>query len=234
MVQEGVNVSRIHEQMYKHKSRAEPYMMKARATSSYLNPGKDKKVGEGNGEIDVNAIADDAINDATAIATDAANQAADAAAAALAEKQAQLVDAAIYYELMFLGIIDGLVSNFNVDCRSGLSESVKSLFSVVKNLPTDPRKFAKFNIANTGLTEATNMVYAYCDTSPLANNLSTLTNYDTNTEQYIVLWARLSGLYINTYPEMMKCINDGKRKGNGYDVGYCGSNLVSLALDTKL
>ena len=88
MEQEGVNVSRIHEQMYKHKSRAEPYMMKARATSAYLNPGKDKKVGEGNGEIDVNAIADDAINDATAIATDAANQAADAAAAALAEKQA--------------------------------------------------------------------------------------------------------------------------------------------------
>ena len=135
---------------------------------------------------------------------------------------------------MFLGIIDGLVSNFNVDCRSGLSESVKSLFSVVKNLPTDPRKFAKFNIANTGLTEATNMVYAYCDTAPLGNNLSALIDYETDPEQYIVLFSRLSGLYINTYPEMMKCIEQGKKKGNGYDVGFCGSNLVSLALDTKL
>ena len=72
MIQEGVNVSRIHEQMYKHKTRAEPYMMKARATSAYFNPGKDL-AGEGNGEVDVNAIADDAINDATAVATEAAN-----------------------------------------------------------------------------------------------------------------------------------------------------------------
>ena len=217
--------------MYKHKSRAEPYMMKARATSAYFNPGKDL-AGEGN--VDVNAIADGAINDATAVADAALNDAADQAAAALANAQAQLIDSAVYYELMFLGIIDGIVSTFNTDCRSGLSESVKSLFSVIKNLPTDPRKFAKFNIANTGLTEATNMVYAYCDTTPLANNLSVLTDYETNSEQYIVLWARLSGLYLNTYPEMMKCINTGKAKGNGYDVGYCGANLVSLALDTKL
>ena len=98
------------------------------------------------------------------------------------------------------------------ELRSGLSETVKSLFSVVANLPTDPRKFAKFNIANTSFTESTNMVYAYCDTTPLANNLKTLLDYDTNPEQYIVLFSRLSGLYINTYPEMMKCIDAGKKK----------------------
>jgi len=101
---------------------------------------------------------------------------------------------------MFLGIIDGFVSNFNKDCSSGLSESVKGLFSVIKNLPTDPRKIAKFNIANTNLTESTNLVYAFCDTAPLAANLSTLTDYDNNPEQYIVLASRLFGLWINTYP----------------------------------
>ena len=85
MKQEGVNVSRVHEQMYKHKSRAEPYMMKARATSAYFNPGKDL-AGEGN--IDVNAIADGAIEDATAIADAAINDAADQAQAALANAQA--------------------------------------------------------------------------------------------------------------------------------------------------
>lgn len=134
---------------------------------------------------------------------------------------------------MFLGVIDGIVSDFNKDCRSGLSESVKSIFSVIKNLPTDPRKFAKFNIASNGVTEATNMVYAFCDTGPLATNLTALTDYN-NPEQYIVLASRFMGLYINTYPEMMKCIKTGKLKGNGYDVGLCGANLVSLALDTKL
>jgi len=82
---EGVNVERVHEQMYKHKSRAEPYMMKARATSAYFNPGKDL-AGEGN--VDVNAIADGAINDATAVADAALNDAADQAAAALANAQA--------------------------------------------------------------------------------------------------------------------------------------------------
>jgi len=85
---EGVNVSRVHEQMYKHKSRAEPYMAKARATSAYFNPGKEDRLGEGNGEIDVNALADDAIDDATAVATAAANEAADQVADALAAKQA--------------------------------------------------------------------------------------------------------------------------------------------------
>ena len=135
---------------------------------------------------------------------------------------------------MFLGVIDGIVSNFNEDCRSGLSESVKSLFSVIKNLPTDPRKFAKFNIASNSVTESTNMVYAFCDTGPLATNLTALTDYDGNPEQYIVLASRFMGLWINTYPEMMKCIRTGKEKGNGYDVGLCGATLVSLALDTKL
>ena len=135
---------------------------------------------------------------------------------------------------MFLGIIDGFVSNFNKDCRSGLTETVKGIFSVIKNLPTDPRKFAKFNIANTSLTEATNMVYAYCDTTPLGSNLTLLLAYDDNPEKYITLGSRLMGLYVNTYPEMTKCIENGQKKGNGYDVGFCGSNLVSLALDTKL
>ena len=61
--------------------------MKARATSAYFNPGKDL-AGEGNGEIDVNAIADGAIEDATAIADAAINDAADQAQAALANAQA--------------------------------------------------------------------------------------------------------------------------------------------------
>ena len=73
MLQANLNIDRIHEQMYKHKSRAEPYMDRARASSIYLNKGKEL-AGEG---LDPSAIADDAVNAAQDAAADAANQAAE-------------------------------------------------------------------------------------------------------------------------------------------------------------
>ena len=144
------------------------------------------------------------------------------------------VSASNYYENLLLGVIDGFTSNFNEQCRSGLAETVRNGFSVVNNIEIyDPRKVAKFNIANVGLTEATNIVYAYCDVSHLITQFSGLANYE-DYDQYIVLVSRVAGAFVNTVGELTECVNDGQRKGNGYDVGLCSSTLASVLLDTSL
>ena len=81
------------------------------------------------------------------------------------EQAAELVASnSDYTEFLLLGIIDGFTSGFNEDCRGGLFEAVSSAFSVMDNAEVWlPTKVAKFNIATVQLTEATNLVYAFCD-----------------------------------------------------------------------
>ena len=139
-----------------------------------------------------------------------------------------------YYKNLSLGIIDGFVSAFNSNCNAGLSSSIISFFDVIDNLAIyDPTKTAKFQLASVNFTEATNQVYAYCDTNSLTQQFSFLADYK-NYENYIVFASRIGGTLINTYPEMMACIRDGSKKGNGFDVGYCGSTLTATLLDTQL
>ena len=140
----------------------------------------------------------------------------------------------VYYEQMLLGIIDGTTGGFNASCRSGLAETVRSAFALMDNVDIyDPRKVSKFSLANIGLTEATNVVYAFCDISHLTSQFVTLSDY-TNYEQYIVLSSRIGGAMINAYGELNKCIVEGKERGNGYDVGLCSGELFSVFLDTTL
>jgi len=125
------------------------------------------------------------------------------------------------------------VSNFNEPCRVGLSYTVISFFDVIDNIAIyDPTKTAKFSIANVNLTESTNQVYAYCDVNQLTKQFTWLADYE-NFENYIVFGSRIGGTLINVFGEMMGCISDGNSKGNGYDVGYCGSSLASTLLDTS-
>ena len=140
----------------------------------------------------------------------------------------------VYYEQLLLGIIDGTTGGFNAACRGGLAESVRSAFALMANVDIyDPRKLSKFSLANIGLTEATNVVYAYCDISQLTTQFVYLSDY-TNYEQYIVLASRIGGAMVNAYPKLTTCINEGKARGNGYDVGLCGGELFSIFLDTTL
>ena len=140
----------------------------------------------------------------------------------------------IYYEQMLLGIIDGTTGGFNAECRGGLAQCVQSFFALIANIDIyDPRKISKFSLANIGLTESTNVVYAFCDVSQLTTQFVYLSDY-TNYEQYIVLGSRVGGALINQYPKLTKCIDNGKERGNGYDVGLCGGELFSVFLDTTL
>ena len=114
----------------------------------------------------------------------------------------------------------------------GLSSTVVSFFDVINNLAIyDPTKTAKFQLASVNFTEATNQVYAYCDVNQLTKQFTFLADYE-NYEQYIVFASRIGGTMINTYGELMTCISDGNERGNGFDVGYCGSTLASTLLDT--
>jgi len=129
-------------------------------------------------------------------------------------------------------VIDGFVSTFNGNCKAGLDSTVVSFFDVINNLAIyDPTKTAKFQLASVNFTEATNQVYAYCDVNQLTKQFTFLADYE-NYEQYIVFASRIGGTMINTYGELMTCINDGNERGNGFDVGYCGSTLASTLLDT--
>ena len=73
-------------------------------------------------------------------------------------------DNAEFYEAVLLGGIEGFTAGFNGQCRSGLAEFVRNAFSVLETYKIWlPQNTAKFNIANVGLTEASNVCYAFCD-----------------------------------------------------------------------
>ena len=61
------------------------------------------------------------------------------------------------------------------------------------------------------MTEATNIVYAYCDISALLAQFSKLLDYE-NPEQYITLFSRVSGVFLSTWPKLTKCIENGETK----------------------
>ena len=87
-------------------------------------------------------------------------------------------DRALYYEGMLIGIIEGFVSDYNEDCKAGLVNMVKSGFSVLDTYQVyKPQNFAKFNLANIGLTEATNIVYAHCSVTKILEQTSEFVDF---------------------------------------------------------
>ena len=139
-----------------------------------------------------------------------------------------------YYEDMALGIVDGLVSTFNENCRSGLSGTIIAGFQVLDNVEFyNPTKFAKFQLATAQLTEATTVVTAYCKLDHLTDQFVTLFDY-TNPDQYVVVASRIAGTLINEYNEKKNCWQNGKERGNGYDVGYCQAKFATVILDGSI
>ena len=140
------------------------------------------------------------------------------------EQAAELVGTnSDYTEFLFAGIIDGFTSGFNADCRSGLLEVNSSLFSVMDTWEIWlPKNTAKFNIASVQLTEAMNVVYAFCDTTSLFEELSKLVDFS-DPDQFIVLASRIGGTFINTWGTLTTCIKRGQETNDGYMVGSCGA-----------
>ena len=145
-----------------------------------------------------------------------------------------IVKRAEYIEGMLVGAIEGFTSPFNTDCRDALTNTVTSSFDVLANINFyKPSELAKFNLANINLTEASNGVFTYCDITHLTAQYSTLVDYE-NPDQYIVLGSRIMGVFAGQWGPYRECMIEGKERGIGYDVGYCGGELASLFLDTKL
>ena len=135
---------------------------------------------------------------------------------------------------MLLGVIDGGTSNFNEDCRGGLANMVRNAFSVLDTYQIWlPQNTAKFNLANVGLTEASNIVYAHCSVTQVAGQLSQLLDYS-NPDQYIIIFSRISGAFVNTIPEKRRCMGEGSLKRDGFMVGLCASQMVTTLLDASL
>lgn len=151
----------------------------------------------------------------------------------ISPEQAQelIGDNAAFYEAALLGVIDGAVSNFNVDCKGGLANMVRNAFSVLDTYQIWlPQNTAKFNLANVGLTEASNIVYAHCSVTPVTRQVSQLLDYE-DPEQYIIIFSRISGALVSAIPEKRECISDGNLKRDGFMVGYCAAEIVTTLLD---
>lgn len=252
LMSKGINVDRIVAQNARHHTISAPRMARARASSHYLKFGNKragaddykksddktdnkKEEDKKDGETPAPCEGDDCPVAPEGEGIEAPCPEGDLECEQAKETAENLtnVDMSDYYEKLSLGLIDGFVSNFNENCRVGLSSSVISFFDVMDNLAVyDPTKVAKFQLASVNFTEATNQVYAYCDVNQLTKQFSYLADYNAY-ENYIVFASRIGGTLINTYGEMMTCIDDGSKKGNGFDVGYCGSTLASTLLDTS-
>jgi len=234
--------------MRKHHTIGGPYMDRARATSHYRKYGntrfgqtndKDDEADKKDEDQTNEKTKEDAQDEAQEDCEDGeecpkSNDQNPDEKAEDKEKDYENPYAEDYWELFLLGSIDGFASNFNVDCRNGLSSTVSSLFDVFDNLGIyDPRLIGKFSISNVNFTEATNSVYAHCDMSQLVDQFTKLADYQ-NYEQYIVFASRVGGVFINEYWEKSACIEHGNKIDNGYDVGFCSFQLVSAILDTEL
>lgn len=135
---------------------------------------------------------------------------------------------------MLLGIIEGGTSNFNDDCKGGLQNMVRSSFSVLSTYQIWlPQNTAKFNLANVGLTEASNIVYAHCSVTPVFDQIASLVDFN-DPDSFIIVFARISGGMINTIPELRTCVKEGQEKRDGYMVGLCSANMAVTLLDASL
>ena len=111
---------------------------------------------------------------------------------------------------------------------------VRSSFSVLSTYQIWlPQNTAKFNLANVGLTEASNIVYAHCSVTPVFDQLADLVDFE-DPDSFIIVAARIAGGMINTIPELRSCVSEGQRKKDGYMVGLCGANMAVTLLDASL
>jgi len=125
------------------------------------------------------------------------------------EIQNQIVEMSTYYKTLLIGVIDGFTSNFNEDCRNGLTSSVVSAFDLFDNLEIyDPRLIAKFQLSMVNFTEASNHVFVFCDSAQLTKQFTVLSDYK-NYENYIVFASRGLGTYINMWGELTECMSEG-------------------------
>ena len=84
---------------------------------------------------------------------------------------------------------------------------MRSAFSVLDTYEVwITQNTAKLNIAEAQLTEASNIVYAHCDVSTLAGQVTQIFDVD-DPDQYIVIASRIMGAMVNTIPELRSCVS---------------------------
>jgi hypothetical protein len=139
-------------------------------------------------------------------------------------------------ESAFYGVIDGL-STFltSTSCTGGMANVVNAAFRMLDHIAIyDPRNTMKFTLASNNLTDATNIVSAYCDFSGLWRQISDIFGNYRQWENYIRLGARVGGVFISDFGPNYQCITEGIEASIGHDVGLCCSRLITLMLDSVL
>ena len=196
--------------------------------SSNNNNGSSKASDNSDSKSNNNVKSDDEIQAQVDAALDAAN-------AAIQEQIQEAVDFAVV-ESAFYGVIDGLSSFLtNSSCTGGMANVVNAAFRMVDHIAIyDPRNTMKFTLASNNLTDATNIVSAYCDFSGLWRQLSDIFGNYRQWENYIRLAARVGGVFISDWQPNYLCISEGIEAGIGHDVGLCCSRLITLMLDSVL
>mmetsp|Transcript_25734 Transcript_25734/g.25006 ORF Transcript_25734/g.25006 Transcript_25734/m.25006 type:complete len:128 (+) Transcript_25734:310-693(+) len=96
-----------------------------------------------------------------------------------------------------------------------------------------PSNTMGFAIATEKLTESYNSIYAFCDFDHLWNIISQLISF-TDWTALGQLGCRIIGELFGVIQDNYRCITEGARSGNYYDVGYCSGVLISVTLDTTL
>jgi hypothetical protein len=212
----------------KREQKEDFYDPKKRATTTssddpFADPDSSEKE-----EDKTEVLSDEEIEDKVKSALDKAND----------EIQATIQEAVDFavVESAFYGVIDGLSSFLtSTSCSGGMANVVNASFRMIDHIAIyDPRNIMKFTLASNNLTDATNIVSAYCDFSSLWRQISDLFGNYRQWENYIRLAARVGGVFISDFAPNYKCIEEGIAAEIGHDVGLCCSRLITLMLDSVL
>lgn len=132
------------------------------------------------------------------------------------------------------GMFVGVTAVYSETCRGSLVGLVDSGLEMYKHIEVWlPWNLNKFGLAMNNLTTSSNEMFAFCDISHMYSEFTKLLEWQ-KWEQYVVLGARVGGVFITDFNKAYKTIETGSNAGDGYSVGTSVGDLVSKMLDSIL
>ena len=109
-------------------------------------------------------------------------------------------DCTSYNQRLIEGVIQGVTGVFDFTCQDGMMTTVNAAFmSAHYSSIWVPEHTIKFQMALQNMSEATNVVFAFCAFSGLYNEIGELIDFN-DTDQYIALGGRISGAMLGEIP----------------------------------
>jgi len=92
--------------------------------------------------------------------------------------ESEEVDKVEYTFDVMKGVVVGMTAQFSGECRSGLVGVIDSALNLYQHIEVYlPQNLNKFGIAFNDLTQACNIVYAYCDITHMYSELAKLADW---------------------------------------------------------